>query len=177
MSRRTKNEKGKGRGGMERRTIDRIFRPRHAKYLELMFEPSLRLAWSFGFIAGWRRPLTCLGDKGSWRAVLLPQPSFQLPGNSRRRPFNFTSPVHAASRLPPVFPPRTMLNDKFSNIRLKPAVFPPSPWNSSFFCPEIPRSYPSCFPNLVRGSCARFLDGFEFVVLTGTSIGVNCGGE
>lgn len=149
MSRRTKNEKGKGRGGMERRTIDRIFRPRHAKYLELMFEPSLRLAWSFGFIAGWRRPLTCLGDKGSWRAVLLPQPSFQLPGNSRRRPFNFTSPVHAASTnssSPCVSPPAQCWTINFQTSGSSPPCFHRRRGIPPFFAPRFHAAIPPVFP-------------------------------
>lgn len=60
---------------------------------ELMFEPV-----PFGSVLPFRSwsssSHVCLGDKGSWTAVLLLQSSFQLPGNSRRRPFNFSSRSH-----------------------------------------------------------------------------------
>lgn len=181
-----KNRKGRegkrgGDGWTElRRTIDRIFRPRHAKYLELMFEPSPPPSLVLRFHS-WR-PLACLGDKGSWRPVLLSQPSFQLPGNSRRRPFNFTSLVHAASNVvfPPVFSPaRTMLNDKFSNIRLKPTVFPPPPWNFTvlLFLPRDSTQVSLLFSQHSGGLVCTFFGWFGVVVLTGTGIEVNCGRE
>lgn len=79
--------------------------------------------------------------KARGAGVLLSQSSFQLPGNSRRRPFNFSpapcprprrplsrrfaisvQPCFAVATGPELspYPHGTMLNDKFSNISLKP---------------------------------------------------------